>query len=77
MVALLDALAVLRRRRDGKPDLDDAGVQRARQLEARVLEDAEHGDVLGQNLGDEHAHARLGRADGELFDQPCPCTVPL
>ena len=67
-----------RRRPRGRPSVAAIGnatsivaaLERARDAEARVLEDAQHRRVLGQHLGDEALDPDRGRARGELLEQP-------
>src|SRR5581483_11616970 len=74
---LVDGLAVRARRRDLEPHLDRPAVEPARDAEARVLEDAEHGAVVRHHLGDERLDAEAGRDAGELFEQPRAGAVAL
>ena len=62
VVARVDVLAVALGRRDRELHLELAALELARQLEAGRLEDAEHGAVVRQHLGDEALDPDLGRA---------------
>ena len=77
VVALLDPRAELLGRCDREPNLDLAALERARHLEAGVSEDAEHGRVLGQHVGDEALDADVCRARCEPFEQPRRSSAPL
>jgi hypothetical protein len=54
--------------RDREPNLDLAAFSSTCHLEARVVEDAEHGGVLGQYLGDELLDPGLCRPRRELLE---------
>ena len=70
VVARVDVLAVALRRRDRELHLHLAALELAGQLEACRLEDAEHGPVVRQHVGDEALDPDLGRARRELLEQP-------
>ena len=70
VVALRDALGERLRRRDRERDLRLAALERARDLEPGVLEDAHHRRVPGHHHRDEALDALLRRACRELLEQP-------
>ena len=67
VVALVDVAEVRLGRRDRERDLERPAVERARDAEARVLEDPEHRRVVGDHVGDEPLDAGRGRARRELL----------
>ena len=77
VVALVDALPVALGGREREAHLVDAALEGAGGAEADVLEDPEHGGVLGQHLGDEGVDAVLGGPGGELLEQAGADAVAL
>ena len=79
MVAGLDLRLEAFSRPDRERQLDLAVLERARGLEACVVEDAEGGLVAGHHLGDEARDARLAGSSGELLEEaradPRPCST--
>ena len=70
-------LAVSLGRSDGKCHLNRATVQMAGDVEARLGEDGEHGDVLGHDFGDEAFDTGLSRQLGQLLEEPCSDPLAL
>src|SRR5437764_12929835 len=77
VVARSDVFLVRACRRDREPDLDLAAVGDARDVEARIAEDADHRVIVVQHLGDELLDARLGRARGKLLEEASADSAPL
>ena len=77
VVALLHALAVRVGGADRERDLDLAAVQLAADLEAGVLEDAQHRAVLAQHFRDEALDSRLTGSPGQLLEESYPDAASL
>ena len=69
VVAAVDAVEVARGRIDRERHLGHAAVVLALDLEARALEHAQHGAVVGQHLGEEGLDADPAGLVGELLEQ--------
>src|SRR5918999_1128128 len=67
--AEVDPIEVARGRLDGQRHLGDPALVLPRQLEARLLEHAQHRPVAGQHFGEEAAYAGFARLLGELLQQ--------
>jgi hypothetical protein len=77
VVAPIDGLAVSLGRSNRECDLDRPAGELAREVEPGVGEDAQHGDVLRQDLRDEALDARIDGQLSELFNQACSDPLTL
>jgi hypothetical protein len=77
VVALVDPGAVGRARRDLELELDRSLLEPPDDVETCVRKDPQHGQVLGQDDGDEPLDAADGREGGQLLEEPRPDPPPL
>ena len=77
VVSLVDVTEVRLGRLDRERDLERPAVERARDAEARVLEDPHHRRVVGHHLGDEALDPDRGRALRELLEHARADAAPL